>query len=431
MVATRSTRGGGTDHEDCMNLDATSRVNAARLWDRHQRMALHGGLPTGGVDRQALSPEEFAAWRELIDWARALGLTAFTDVAGNLFLRHEGAGTDLAPVLTGSHLDSQPTGGKFDGVFGVLAGLEAVQAIIESGTQLLRPIEIVAWMNEEGSRFAPGMMGSAAYTRAESLDRFLPLRDRHGTSVAEGLAALRRAFSDLPLRELGRPMAAYVEAHIEQGPILEREGITIGVVTGIQGKRTFRISVRGEEAHAGTSSRRERKDALMAAVRIIHALTEVMHDVADTVKFTVGKFDVLPNAPSVVPASVVFSIDLRHVDSARLIALGDRVSAICAEHAEPCTVDVLELTSALSLTFPDAMTRLVRESARLEGIAAMDIFSAAGHDARYLHGFCPTAMIFVPCKDGVSHNPMESAKAADLAAGARVLVRALVELANH
>ena len=185
MVAARSTRGSGTDHEDSMSLDATSRVNAARLWDRHQRMALHGALPNGGVDRQALSLEEFAAWRELIEWGRALGLAAFTDVAGNLFLRHEGAVADAAPVLTGSHLDSQPTGGKFDGVFGVLAGLEAVQVIIESGTRLVRPIEIVAWMNEEGSRFAPGMMGSAAYTRAETLDRFLPLRDRHDDFPAQ------------------------------------------------------------------------------------------------------------------------------------------------------------------------------------------------------------------------------------------------------
>jgi len=431
MVTARSARGTGPDHEDCVSLDATSRVNAARLWDRHQRMALHGGLPNGGVDRQALSPEEFAAWRELIDWARPLGLAAFTDVAGNLFLRHEGTLADAPAVLTGSHLDSQPTGGKFDGVFGVLAGLEAVQAIIESGTRLLRPIEIVAWMNEEGSRFAPGMMGSAAYTRAETLDRFLPICDRHGTSVADGLAALHRAFPSLPLRELGRPMAAYLEAHIEQGPVLEREGVPIGVVTGIQGKRTYRVSVRGEEAHAGTSSRRERKDALLAAVRIIHALTEVMHDAADTVKFTVGKFDVLPDAPSVVPASVVFSIDLRHIDSGTLVELGNRIEAICVAHAQPCTVDVLELTTALSLDFPEAMTSLVRESARLEGIAAMDIRSAAGHDARFLHGFCPTAMIFVPCKDGVSHNPMESAKAEDLAAGARVLVRAMVALASQ
>jgi N-carbamoyl-L-amino-acid hydrolase len=213
--------------------------------------------------------------------------------------------------------------------------------------------------------------------------------------------------------------------------VLEREGRVIGVVTGIQGKRTFRATVRGEEAHAGTSLRRDRKDALLAALRIIDALTAVMHDDGDIVKFTVGRFDVLPNAPSVVPSEVTFSIDLRHVDSATLTALGDRIPSICAGSAGPCAVEVVELSTAMSLDFPKSMTRLIRDSARKQGWASMDIYSAAGHDARYLHGVCPTAMIFVPCKDGISHSPAESAKAEDLAAGAQVLVSALVELAKE
>ncbi len=413
-----------------MTAKVAARIDAARLWVRHMRLARHGALASGGVNRQALSVEETAAWRELIEWGQAFGLVASTDAAGNLFLRLEGTVADAAPVLTGSHLDSQPTGGKFDGVYGVLAGLEAAQAIVESGVRLQRPLEIVAWMNEEGSRFAPGMMGSAAFAGATPLERFLPVRDSAGTSVEEGLAAMRAAFPELPCRSLGRPVAAYLEAHIEQGPILEREGIPIGVVTGIQGKLTYRVTVRGEEAHAGTSSRHERKDALLAAVRIIAALTDVMHDPQDVVKFTVGRLDVLPNAPSVVPASVVFSIDLRHVDSVALIALGDRIAPLCVAHADRCDVEVTELTRAMSLNFPATMTRLVRDAAQRLDLPSMDIYSAAGHDARFLHAVCPTGMIFVPCKDGISHNPQESATPEDLAAGARVLVEALVELAR-
>lgn len=411
--------------------DPAARVDAERLWARHQRLARHGATPEGGVNRQALSPEEFDAWREVIGWGRELGLAPFTDPAGNLFLRLEGTAADAAPVLTGSHLDSQPSGGKFDGVFGVLAGLEAVQSIRESGMTLPRPIEVVAWMNEEGSRFAPGMMGSAAFTGMMPLEKFLPIRDAAGISVRDGLAALRSAFADLPSRALQRPVAAYVEAHIEQGPILEREGFSVGVVTGMQGKRTFRVTIHGEDAHAGTSSRRERKDALLAAVRMIHALDAAMRDADDITRFTVGKLDVIPNAPSVVPGAAVFSIDLRHVDSAALVSLGDRIPSICAANAGPCTVEVVELTNAMSLEFSGTITRLVRESAANLGIPTMDIYSSAGHDARFLHAICPTGMIFVPCKDGISHNPGESAKAEDLAAGARVLVDTLVALATQ
>ncbi|MEO5699949.1 MAG: M20 family metallo-hydrolase [Casimicrobiaceae bacterium] len=410
--------------------DPAACVDASRLWDRLERMARHGALPGGGVNRQALSAEEIAAWRELVGWARALDLGAFTDPAGNLFLRLEGSDADAAPVVTGSHLDSQPTGGRFDGVYGVLAGLEAVQAIMAAGITPRRPIEIVAWMNEEGSRFAPGMMGSAAFTGATPLERFLTVRDKAGITVGQGLMDLAVAFPDLSTRPLGRTVSAYVEAHIEQGPVLEREGYTVGVVTGIQGKRTFRVSVRGEEAHAGTATRRERKDALLAAVRMIDALADAMHDDADVVKFTVGRLDVKPNAPSVVPASADFSIDLRHVDSAILQALGDRIGPLCEAHQGPCTVGVTELTTAMSLEFPATMTELIRRSARALGIPTMDLPSAAGHDARFLHAVCPTGMIFVPCKDGVSHSSAESAKAEDLAAGTRVLANVLVELAN-
>jgi N-carbamoyl-L-amino-acid hydrolase len=413
-----------------VTAEAAAGVNEARLWERHLRMARHGATRAGGVNRQALSEQEFAAWRELIAWARALGLAPSTDAIGNLFLCLEAGDVDAPPVLSGSHLDSQPTGGKFDGVYGVLAALEAVQSIIEARIALRRPIEIVAWMNEEGSRFAPGMMGSSAFTGAASAEDYYPLRDAEGTSVADGLASARTAFPDLPLRPLRRPIAAYIEAHIEQGPVLERAGRTIGVVTSIQGKQTFRVAVRGEEAHAGTTPQRDRKDALLAAVNMIHALSRDFRDDEDLTKFTVGRLIVEPNAPSVVPSTATFSIDVRHPDSGVLIDLGNRIPEMCRAHAAPCQVEVARLTSAPSLEFPEEMRAAIADSARKLGIPAMELPSAAGHDARFLHAVCPTGMIFVPCKDGISHNEAESATSADLAAGARVLADVISERAR-
>lgn len=406
-------------------------VDGARLWERHMAMARHGATAAGGVNRQALSAEEVAARRELLAWGDALGLAASTDAAGNLFMRMAGRDAQAAPVMSGSHLDSQPTGGRFDGVYGVLAALEAVQAMRDADVTPQRPIEIVSWMNEEGSRFAPGMMGSAAFSGAAPLGGMLPVTDADGVSVDEALRGMRDAFPALPEQPLGRPVAAYVEAHIEQGPVLEREGYSVGVVTGIQGKRTFRVTVRGEEAHAGTSRRAERRDALLAATAMIQALAAALYDAEDVVKFTVGRMTVRPNAPSVVAAEVTFSIDLRHPDSATLRALGDRVPAICAAHAAPCRVEATELVTAMSLEFPERVRGIIRDGAAALGIRTMDILSAAGHDARYLHEVCPAGMIFVPCRDGISHNEAESATPEDLRDGARVLAATLLALAGR
>jgi len=350
--------------------------------------------------------------------------------AGNLFLRLAGSDSIAAPVMTGSHMDSQPTGGKFDGIYGVLAGLEALEAIRAAGLVPTRSIELVAWMNEEGSRFAPGMMGSSVFSGAASLQSILPVTDAAGISVQRGLSKLHTALPDLPVWALGRAVHAYIEAHIEQGPILEREACTIGVVSGIQGKRTFLVTVRGQESHAGTSIRSERQDALMSAVAIISALKQLCNDAEDRVKFTVGRFVVKPNAPSVVPSLVEFSIDLRHPDSAQLRSLGDQITPICNQHSGPCLTTVKELSSAMSLEFPDAIRELIRKTAKGQNISSMDILSSAGHDARYMHPLCPSGMIFIPCAGGISHNEAESVTAHDMVAGARVLVETLVALAG-
>ena len=408
----------------------SAHVDPARLWQSHLSLARHGATAAGGVNRQALSDEEIAARRELLDHAHGLGLAAFTDAAGNFFLRMEGLDAEALPVLTGSHIDSQPTGGRFDGAYGVLAGIEAIRALRAAGITPRRPIEVVAWMNEEGSRFAPGMMGSAAFAGAAELSAFLAVTDAAGISVGDELARVGEAFGNVPLRPLGRPVAAYVEAHIEQGPVLEQEGFSVGVVTGIQGKRTFRVTVTGEEAHAGTAPLRKRRDALLAATAVIQGLSRQFADPDDILKFTVGRIEVQPNAPSVVAARAVFSVDLRHPDSRRLRALGDDIPALCSQYARPCDATVRELSSAMSLEFPQAIRDLIRNCAAEIGIRTLELPSAAGHDARFLHGVCPSGMIFVPCKGGISHNVSESATAADLADGARVLVDVLAALAE-
>lgn len=414
-----------------MNPFVAGYVDRDRLWQRHMLLARHGATASGGVNRQALSAEEVAARRELIVWGEAAGLSAHTDAAGNFFLRLDGRDPEAAPLLSGSHIDSQPNGGKFDGVYGVLAALEAVQAIRDSGHIPKRAIEVVAWMNEEGSRFAPGMMGSATYAGAKTLAEILPVRDSADISVAQGLNEMANAFPNVPKRKLGGPVAAYVEAHIEQGPVLEKHGFSIGVVTGIHGKRTFRVTVTGEDAHAGTAASHERKDALLAATAMIQALSASMHYRDDMVKFTVGRLEIKPNAPSVVAGHALFSIDLRHPIEARLRELGDRVAGLCSENAGPCTVEVVELVTAWPLEFPPAMQTAVRDAAKRLGLRSMDLPSAAGHDARYLHGICPSAMIFVPCKAGISHNEAESATPEDLYDGARVLAETLFMLAER
>ena len=408
----------------------TNAVSEQRLWDRHMTLARHGATSRGGVNRQALSAEDFEARRTMIGWAHEIGCSVFGDELGNFFIRLEGSHPELSPVLTGSHLDSQPTGGKFDGVYGVLAGFEVLQAIRDSGLVPQRSVEVVSWMNEEGSRFAPGMMGSAGFTGARRIDEIMGVVDSQQHSVAEALRSLTHALPDVIHRPLGTPVHSYIEAHIEQGPELEAHGLTIGIVTGIQGKRTFRVTVLGEESHAGTTPHRRRRDALLAATGMVQALERLCFDPLDIARFTVGMFRVEPNAPSVIPAKVVFSIDIRHQSSEQLIVLGDAVSALCAAHAGPCEVKVEELSTALSLEFPESIRSEIEGAAVRLGLSHMRLLSAAGHDARYLNEHCETGMIFVPCLKGVSHHESESATAADLVAGARVLSEVIWARAN-
>jgi len=405
-------------------------VDGDRLWARHMALARFGARDDGGVDRPALSAIESEARAQLVAWARELGLSPFTDRMANLFLRFEGRDPQLAPVLAGSHIDSQPTGGKFDGVFGVLAALEAVHAIAAQGERPRRSIEIVAWANEEGSRFAPGMPGSEVFIGKKSLDEAYASRDQNGILQGDAVWEVLGRDVDIPVRDFGFPIHAYVEPHIEQGPLLEAAAIPIGVVSGIQGTRRYRVKVIGEAAHAGTALRAERRDALMAAVRMVGEIDRAALKPDDT-KLTVGLFQVTPNAPSVVPSEVLFSIDLRHPENDVVDAMDRRIREIVEAERGPCAVELKQIAHAPSLTFADEIRTLIAAGAASEGIPAMDIYSAAGHDSRQLHYACPTGMIFIPCQGGISHNPAEWAEPEHVAAGARVLANVILQLANQ
>jgi len=414
-----------------MSGHASDHVDGKRLWSDLMQLARFGAIELGGVNRLALSREEIEARQVLVAWASEIGAEAAVDAAANLYLRLEGREPSLPPLLTGSHIDTQPTGGKFDGAYGVVAGLAALRAIAASGRRPKRSVEVVAWMNEEGSRFAPGMMGSAVFTGKRTLDEILAVRDKAGVSVREAIAPVLDKEKHLPRRPTGYPVAGYIEAHIEQGPALEAQEKTIGVVTGIGGKRTFRVEVQGEPAHAGTSARRERRDALVSAVAIVDALQKAIWDPADEVRFTIGSFTVTPNAPSVVPSRVVFSVDLRHDDDATVRRLGELVPAVCQDARGKCDVKVVPLLYDPPLEFPATMRARVAEAASRLGYPAMELPSPAGHDSRYLHYHCPTGMVFIPCKGGISHNEAESITQADAEAGARVLADVLFALADE
>jgi beta-ureidopropionase / N-carbamoyl-L-amino-acid hydrolase len=334
-----------------------SLIDADRLWARLMALAEIGATPAGGVNRQALSDGEIAAWHRVIAWAREAGLTAATDPAGNLFLTLAGRDHAATPILIGSHLDSQPTGGKFDGAVGVMAALETVVSLAERGETPARDVVVVAWMNEEGCRFAPGMMGSEAFAGVRGIEPIRAARDANGVSVGEELDRLHASFPDLPCKPLGFPAAAYLELHIEQGPRLEAADCVIGVVSGIQGKKTFQVVVAGVEGHAGTLPQQARRDPLAAFARMAAALHAEIGAIDAEIKFTIGRVTVEPNAPSVVPSSVTFSMDLRHPDNAVLDAAGARVTALCQNYAPPCAVTITPLVDAPSNDFASGPSR--------------------------------------------------------------------------
>jgi N-carbamoyl-L-amino-acid hydrolase len=409
--------------------DAVGAVDEARQWSRLMELARLGAIPGDGVNRQALTPLDREARKLMIAWAEAAGATVTIDEAANLWMRREGTDPDAAPVLTGSHMDSQPSGGRFDGIYGVVAGLEVLSALHQAGATTRRPIEVVGWTNEEGSRFAPGCMGSMAWSGFKPITAFADIADLEGVRFGVALAEHLAAEQHIPRRALGYVPHAYVEAHIEQGPRLEAEDLDIGVVSGIQGSRWFNVTLRGDSAHAGTTPVSLRRDAVQDMVRVLTALNGLMYDPTDVLRYTVGRVTVLPNSSNSVADTASFSIDLRHPDEAVLAARANAVAGVAQSAVRTTTVTVEETFAASPTVFHPLVIETVERAAAALGYRHVRMPSGAFHDAQFVVGVAPTGMIFVPSRRGISHNPAEYTAPDQLAAGTRVLARTMIELA--
>jgi N-carbamoyl-L-amino-acid hydrolase len=406
------------------------KVDERRQWDRLMAMARIGAIPDDGVNRACLTELDRQARRLLIGWAKEIGVSVSVDAAANLWLRRDGTDRGATPVVTGSHMDTQPNGGRFDGIYGVIAGLEALAALHDVGATTRRPIEVVAWTNEEGGRFAPGCMGSMAWSGFRRIEELADVTDPEGTRFADALAVHLAAESDLPHRPLGSEPHAYVEAHIEQGPRLEAEARDIGIVTGIQGSRWFTVTLTGDTAHAGTTPLGLRRDAVQDMVRAITALNALMHDPKDILRFTVGRIVVEPNTSNSVANRASFTIDFRHPDKEVLLARGDAIAGVVQAAVRNAGVTVTETFHALPVEFAPTVINAVEHTAAQLGYATMRLPSGAFHDAQFVVPVCPTGMIFVPCRNGISHNPAEYSTPGQLAAGTNVLTQTLAALAT-
>lgn len=404
------------------------RVNGERLWSRHMDMARIGATRAGGCNRQALSDLDLEGRALLTRWAEAAGCEARVDAIGNLFIRREGSDPNLPVVMTGSHLDTQPTGGKFDGVYGVLAGLEVIESLNDHAYLTRHPIELAVWCNEEGSRFPLAMMGSAVWAGRVALREARAIKDRSGVSVHDELSRFKFP-SELKPRAA---VKASLEAHIEQGPILEQRGKRIGVVTGVQHMCRHEVTIIGQEAHAGPTPMQLRKDPVRVLAEVLPAMYAAAKRLGEEARFTVGFIETQPGSPNTVPGLLRFTVDLRHPDAHRYEALKqtlhESVQAAMARHNVEGGVSLM--WEAPGVCFDPDCIAAVREAALSLGFDKEEMMSGAGHDSCNVCTVAPTAMIFVPCAKGLSHNEAESASREDLAAGADVLLRALVKLAG-
>ena len=404
------------------------RVDADRLWSRLMAMAEVAATPAGGSNRQALSADDAAGRRLFVEWARRAGCSIDSDAIGNLFARRPGTDPDAPPVVLGSHLDTQPTGGRFDGVYGVLGGLEVLETLNDASLRTTAPLEVAVWTNEEGSRFPMSMMGSAVWAGVLDLDEARALRDRSGTSVGEELDRLGWAGDSA----FGRRLGAYLELHIEQGPVLEASGSNIGVVTGVQGFRWYTVTLRGLPAHAGTTPMDRRRDPARPLGAVLRGLYEIAAAHAPAARVTPAQFRSQPVSPNTVPLEIAFSLDLRHPEAATLdeieAAMRRLVADSAAEHG--CEHRIRLDNDSPPVAFDGRCVAAVAGAAEMSGYRHEPIVSGAGHDACHVALKAPAAMIFVPCLDGLSHNEAESIEPHAAAEGATVLLHAAVQLAG-
>ena len=402
-------------------------IDPQRLWDQLMETARFGGTARGGIRRLTLSDED----KQVRDWFKAqceaLGCTVTVDSVGNMFARRPGRDDSLAPIAMGSHLDTQPTGGKFDGVLGVLGALEALRTMVEMGYETHAPVVVVNWTNEEGSRFAPAMLCSGVYAGVFTPEFAYGREDREGKSFGGELERIGYRGAE-PVGEYR--LGALFELHIEQGPILEDEGKVIGVVQGVQGMRWYEVTVTGQDAHTGATPMYLRKNALLGAARAIDRIDAIAHAHAPAAVGTVGLVEVRPNSRNVIPGEVFFTVDFRHPDEGELDAMerefrrgpaGDHGSLAARLRGEA------DLGLRRRSDLHPELIACVRHGAEQAGLATRDMVSGAGHDAAYLARVVPTTMIFVPCLGGISHNEAESTTLEECAAGAQVLLNAVLE----
>lgn len=389
------------------------------------QLATIGATAAGGVCRLALTEEDRQAREQLMEWCREVGCTIEIDSVGNIFARRAGADAKSSAVMSGSHLDTQPNGGRFDGAYGVIAALEVLRVLHEERIQTRRPIELVVWSNEEGTRFAPSMMGSMAFAGLMSERDVLDRIDFHGCRYGDELRRIGHAGQGLG----GRAIAAYFEAHIEQGPVLELEKRTIGVVTGGQGQRWFDVRFMGQAAHAGSTPMAGRRDALWGAAQMVDAMRRIALQFFPGVA-TVGELHVTPNSRNVIPGQVLMTVEIRHPQDSVLEQMQESFKAALQQvaNAEHLKFEMTPKLEQPATAFDDACVTVVRRAAQEEGYRHMDIVSGAAHDAIAVARVAPTAMIFVPCAGGISHDESESATPDDLAAGAQVLLRSVLEV---
>ena len=404
------------------------RVDGARLWQSLMDLAKIGATPKGGVRRLALTDLDRQGRDLVVSWLRGAGTSVEIDGAGNIFAVRRGR-EDVAPVLTGSHVDTQPSGGKFDGNYGVLAGLEVLRTLNDAGVTTNKPVGVAIWTNEEGTRFIPTMGGSGAFAHVFTLEYLISQRDVDGISFGEALRKIGYAGS-APVG--ARSVDAYFEAHIEQGPILEAESRVIGVVTGALGQRWYDCVWTGQDAHAGPTPMETRHDAMRGAARMVEAVNAIAQRHAPDGRGTVGFMQVRPNSRNVIPGEVSMSVDFRHPDDEALATMDRELRAAAATIARDLRLEC-ELKQVVA--FPASHFNVdcidsVQRATEMLGYTNRRIVSGAAHDAVYLSRVAPTSMIFVPCKDGISHNEIEDAQPEHLEAGANVLLHAVLARAG-
>jgi N-carbamoyl-L-amino-acid hydrolase len=404
-------------------------INGERLWQSLMEMARIGATPNGGVCRLALTDEDRQSRDLFIEWCRRARCEIRIDAIGNIFARRRGADDCLPPIVLGSHLDSQPTGGKFDGVYGVLAGLEVVRTLNDARITTKSPVEVAVWASEEGARFAPAMIGSGVFSGKLLLESVFATKDRSGKAFVEELRRIGYQGTH-PVRA-SRP-GAHIEVHIEQGPQLEAERTTIGVVTGVLGILWYDVIVQGEATHAGPTTMALRRDPVKVASALISSLYELANRFGPEARVTIGTLVAEPGSRNTVPHTVRFSLDMRHPAPQRLAEMGSAATNLTRDLARAGVTIALEpVWESAPVRFDDRCVNAVRSAAVALNYSFRDMVSGAGHDSVYLSHVAPTAMIFIPCAGGLSHNEAESASEMDVAAGANVLLHTCLELAGR